>query len=126
MSEQALMTTDDICRRYGVTRRTVYRWIDSGKLKAKRAGKRLYIDPVEASRLAERIDPLKVSLSLEAQTYLDIRECLAALQGFASEASKRGETIRFTADEISGIQSILETQAPEAGAAVKAAQAKRK
>lgn len=120
------MTTDDICRRYGVTRRTVYRWIDSGKLKAKRAGKRLYIDPVEASRLAERIDPLKVSLSLEAQTYLDIRECLAALQGFASEASKRGETIRFTADEISGIQSILETQAPEAGAAVKAAQAKRK
>ena len=37
-----LLTTEEIARKYNISRRTVYRWVKEGKLKLVRRGKRLY------------------------------------------------------------------------------------
>ena len=39
MPDTELLTIEEFCRKVKVSRRTVYRWIASGKLNAKRAGR---------------------------------------------------------------------------------------
>lgn len=47
MEKKNIYTTDDVCELYGVTRRSVYRWIRSGKLDAHKVGRRNYFTPEE-------------------------------------------------------------------------------
>ena len=35
-----LLEVKDVCELYHITQRTVYRWIEAGKLKGKRAGRK--------------------------------------------------------------------------------------
>ena len=46
------LTTEQVCDLYGVTRRTVYRWKQAGRLHGTKAGRRLLFDRAEVEALA--------------------------------------------------------------------------
>ena len=47
----AFLTTDEVCRELHISRWTLGRWIDSGKLNAKKVGRRVLIPKSEVERL---------------------------------------------------------------------------
>ena len=51
-----MLTTAEFCRRLQVTRRTVYRWRQEGRLNGVKVAGRLYFTEAECDRMAERFD----------------------------------------------------------------------
>ena len=51
-----MLTTAEFCKRLRVTRRTVYRWRQEGRLNGVKVAGRLYFTEEEADRMAERFD----------------------------------------------------------------------
>ena len=45
------LTTEEVCNLYRVSRRTVYRWQQEGRLHGTKAGRRLLFDPSEVMAL---------------------------------------------------------------------------
>ena len=46
-----LLEVWDVCNLYHVQRRTVYRWIEDGKLKGRKAGRKWFFTPEEVNAL---------------------------------------------------------------------------
>lgn len=55
--EGRLMLVADVCERYSVTRRTVYRWVGNGMLHARKAGRKLYFDKDDVDGLLKECAP---------------------------------------------------------------------
>lgn len=53
-TKQDTMTTDDVMALFHITRRTVYRWIEYGKLAPERAGRRLLFKRADVMALLRR------------------------------------------------------------------------
>ena len=52
MNDGYTLTVEDVCRRYGVGRKTVYYWKESGRISGVKVGRRLYFRPEDVEQLA--------------------------------------------------------------------------